>query len=138
MKRLLLILFLLISTIVLSQSEFNFNGTNYSSFQLSGQAFCGYGNVYCTVTRSTTTNQYGNYCYQIYFASNSYFSNCSVARTYIPNIEVIYWDNGWYYPMNFYKFWLTVGQTSLAYTLFHPNPALQIKIRTGLLEPTIY
>jgi hypothetical protein len=138
MKRLLLILFLLISNISLSQSEYNFNGTNYGSFQLSGTAYCGFGNAYCTVTRSVSPNQYGNYIYQIYFASNSYFIDCNVARTYISNIEVIYWDNAWYYPTNFYKFWVTVGPTSLAYTLYHPNPALQIKIRTGLMQPTIY
>lgn len=138
MKKLLLILFLLISSIGLSQSEFNFNGSNYGAFQLSGQAFCGFGNGYCTVTRSLTPNQYGNYIYQVYFATNSYFLDCSAARTYIPNIEVMYFDGVWYYPSNFFKFWLTVGPTSLAYTLFHPNPALQIKIRTGLMQPTIY
>jgi hypothetical protein len=138
-KFIFLLFFSFLTFFVKSQTEFNFNSTNYSQFQVSGTAQCGIGNVYCIITRSAEVNGYGNYCYQIYFATNSYFYNCSPARTYIPNIEVIYLEGLiWYYPLNYSKFWMTVGQTSLAYTLFHPNPYLNIKIRTGLVEPTIY
>ena len=110
-----------------------------SSSTVSGQALCGTGNAYCMVTRSQYQNQFGNYTYQIYFATNSYFGNCNPTRTYIPNIEIMYLEGSkWCYPQNYYKFWVTVGQTQLVYTLYHPYPNLQIKIRTGFMEPTIY
>lgn len=134
-----LIFFLLMSIVGFCQSEFNFNASNYGAFQVSRDAKCGIGNVYCIVTRSPYTNAYGNYVYQVYFATNSYFYNCNPARTYIPDIEILYFEGkNWWYPGGFTKFWMTVGQTTLAYTLFHPSPYLQIKIKTGFLEPTIY
>ena len=137
MKKFLIVIFVVISSILHSQSVFDFSPVEYGSFKMSGQAICGLGNAFCTVTRSDMPNQFGNYTFWVYFSTNSYFGDCSKARTYITNIEVMYWQDGrYYYPANFYKFWITVGQTTLSYTLFHPNPNLQIKIRTGLMEPT--
>jgi hypothetical protein len=139
MKKFLILLFTVISIISKAQSSFDFTSYEYNKFKVSGQALCGSGNAYCMVTRSQYQNQFGNYTYQIYFATNSYFGNCSPSRTYIPNIEIMYLEgNRWYYPQNYYKFWVTVGQTQLVYTLYHPYPNLQIKIRTGFMEPTIY
>ena len=140
MKKLIFILILSILSIVsCAQTTFDFNVYEYNRFKVSGQALCGQGNAYCTVTRSQYQNQFGNYTYQIYFATNSYFGDCNPSRTYIPNIEIMYLEyNKWYYPQNYYKFWMTFGRTSLAYTLYHPYPNLQIKIRTGFMEPTIY
>lgn len=138
-KVILILLFFFLNFVSNAQTEFNFNSYNYGQFQVSGSAQCGIGNVYAIITKSSTTNAYGNYCYQLYFATNSYFYNCQVSRTYIPDIEILYLDGkSWYYPLKYQKFWVTVGQTSLVYTLFHPNPYLQIKIKTGLVEPTIY
>lgn len=140
MKRLFIILFFLLTNFSSNaQTEFNFYPQNYGSFILSNDAICGKGSLYCIITRTPYQNGFGNYCYQIYFASNSYLLNCTASRTYVPNIEVMYLEGKyWYYPLNFQKFWVTVGQTSLVYTLFHPNPDLYIKIKTGFIEPTIY
>jgi|LakMenEpi03Aug12_release.lakeMendotaPanAssembly.Ray.scaffolds.fasta_scaffold276170_3 hypothetical protein len=139
MKKFLILLFVFISIISNAQSSFDFSGYEYNKFKVSGQALCGAGNAYCMVTRSQYQNQFGNYTYQIYFATNSYFGNCNPTRTYIPNIEIMYLEGSkWCYPQNYYKFWVTVGQTQLVYTLYHPYPNLQIKIRTGFMEPTIY
>jgi hypothetical protein len=139
MKKFLILLFVFISVISNAQSSFDFSGYEYNKFKVSGQALCGAGNAYCMVTRSQYQNQFGNYTYQIYFATNSYFGNCNPTRTYIPNIEIMYLEGSkWCYPQNYYKFWVTVGQTQLVYTLYHPYPNLQIKIRTGFMEPTIY
>lgn len=139
MKNFLILLFVFISVISNAQSSFDFSGYEYNKFKVSGQALCGTGNAYCMVTRSQYQNQFGNYTYQIYFATNSYFGNCNPTRTYIPNIEIMYLEGSkWCYPQNYYKFWVTVGQTQLVYTLYHPYPNLQIKIRTGFMEPTIY
>lgn len=140
MKKLIIILSFLFNFLISkSQTEFNFNQYNYGQFQLSDDARCGVGNLYALVMRSAVPNAYGNYCYQIYFCSNSYFYNCTYARSYAPNIEVMYLEGkNWYYPQSFSKFWVTVGQTTLVYTLFHPYSNLQIKIKTGLVEPTIY
>lgn len=138
-KFIFLIFFTFITLFSNSQTEFNFSSFNYGQFLLSNQAYCGRGALYCVVNRSQYVNGYGYYCYQIYFATNSYFMDCSQSRTYVPNIEVMYFENAnWYYPSNFQKFWVTVGPTSLVYTLYHPFPNLNIKIRTGLVEPTIY
>jgi hypothetical protein len=140
MKKLLIFLFFTLFFLTTkSQTEFNFSSSNYGQFQLSSQAFCGKGSLYCVITKSLYPNGFGNYCYQVYFATNSYFSDCNVSRTYVPNIEVMYVEGKyWYYPVNFQKFWVTVGPTSCVYTLFHPNPNLIIKIKTGFVEPTIY
>ena len=139
MKKFLILLFVFISIISNAQSSFDFSSYGYNKFKVSGQALCGAGNAYCMVTRSQYQNQFGNYTYQIYFATNSYFGNCNPTRTYIPNIEIMYLEGSkWCYPQNYYKFWVTVGQTQLVYTLYHPYPNLQIKIRTGFMEPTIY
>ncbi len=141
MRSIILCLFLFLIKITYSQAIYDFNIYDYGKFKVSGQAYCGIGNAYCTVTRSQYTNQFGNYVYQIYFATNSYLGDCSQSRTYIPDIEVMYCDNQngrYYYPNNFYKFWVTVGQTNLIYTLYHPYPNLLIKIRTGYMQPTIY
>lgn len=139
MKKLFFIIFFCLNIISFSQTEFNFSPVNYGQFQLSNQALCGRGSLYCLVTKSPYPNGFGNYCYEIYFSSNSHFSDCNVSRTYVPNIEVMYIEGRyWYYPLNYRKFWVTVGSTSLVYTLFHPSPNLILKIRTGFVEPTIY
>ncbi len=139
MKKLLILLFTVFTLFSFSQTDFNFSALNYNQFLLSNQAYCGQGSLYCITTRSSYVNSYGNYCYQVYFATNSYFIDCNQSRTYVPNIEVMYYENkSWWYPISFQKFWVTVGPTSLVYTLYHPNPNLLIKIKTGFLEPTIY
>lgn len=140
MKNLLFLLFFTFFTFATkSQTQFDFNFTNYGNFLLSGNAKCGSGNLYAIVTRSEQPNIYGYYCFQVYFASNSYFFDCNFARSYVPNIEVMYLEGKlWYYPQNFMQFWATIGQTTIVYTLYHPNPNLQIRIRTGRVEPTIY
>lgn len=140
MKNIILTFVFLISSLVaFSQSTFIIAPNEYGSFKVSSQAQCGLGSVYCMVTRSNTTNEYGNYIYQVWFATNSYFPNCQASRTYIPDISIWYFDGKyWNMPYNYFSFWMTVGQTSLGYTLFHPNPYLQIKISTGVLQPTAY
>lgn len=141
MRTILIYLTLLISNLNISQTDFDFNPYEYGKFKISGQAYCGVGNAYCCITRSQYPNQFGNFIYQIYLTTNSYMIDCSPCKTYIPNIEVMYCDNQkgiYYYPKNFYKFWVTVGQTNLVYTLYHPNPNLFLKIRTGYMQPTIY
>jgi len=142
MRKFLFILsFLFMSVISKSQTEFNFDPSNYGDFKVSGQAQCGYGNAYCMVQRSVTPNIYNNYIYTIYFSTNSYLGNCTPVRTYIQDIQIYYYDevSGRYLlPMNYNIFWVTVGQTSLAYTLFHPSQFLKIKVRTGIMQPTIY
>jgi hypothetical protein len=140
-KFLLTFIFLLTFLVSFSQSMFTFNSSNYNRFSVSGEGMCGVGNAYCLVNRSPGPNQYGNYTYSIYFATNSYLANCNPSKTYIPNIEIIYYDDAsgkYLYPVNFYTFWVSVGQTSLVYTLYHPNPYLTIKVRTGKMEPTTY
>lgn len=140
MKKIFFLLFFaLLTFIVESQTQFDFNSTNYGQFILSGDAKCGEGNIYAIVMRSVSPNVYGYYCYQIYFASNSYFWDCNFARSYIPNIEVMYLEGkNWYYPQGFLPYWATIGPTTLVYTLYHPYSNLLLKIRTGKVEPTIY
>lgn len=138
-KFIFLLIFILSVLFSKSQTEFNFSPFNYGQFLLSNQAYCGKGGLYCLVTRSNYVNGYGYYCYQIYFATNSYFIDCTQSKTYVSNIEIMYFEGkNWYYPSNFQRFWVTVGPTSLIYTLYHPFPNLNIKIRTGSIEPTIY
>jgi len=138
-KFILIILFAISSIVSNSQTEFNFNSTNYGQFLLSSDAKCGVGNIYAIVMRSPAPNAYGYYCYQIYFASNSYFYDCNFARSYVPNIEVMYLEGKiWYYPQGFMTYWATIGQTTLVYTLYHPYSNLLLKIKTGRVEPTIY
>jgi len=133
-------LFLINFLISVAQTNYYFNTKEYGTWKVSGQAICGLGNAYCTVIKSETTNEYGNYIYQVYFSTNSYFNNCQVSRTYIPYIYVYYVDNLGKYvlPLNYFPFWITVGQTTLVYTLFHPNPYLKLWISVGQMEPTNY
>jgi len=140
-KFLLNIVFLFSFLTSLCQTNYTFNSSEYGVWKVSGQAICGVGNAYCTVYRSGTPNSYGNYVYTIYFSTNSYFNNCEVSRTYIPDIYVYYYDKytkKYYYPSNYYPFWITVGQTSLAYTLYHNDPYLKLWIKVGKMEPTNY
>lgn len=140
MKKFLFLILLTISHLISSaQSQFYFAPNEYGTFKVSSQAQCGLGSVYCMVVRSASANEYGNYVYQIYFATNSYFPNCGVARTYIPDISIRYLEGkNWLLPYNFHNFWLIVGQTSLGYTLFHPSPYVKFYITTGPLQPTNY
>lgn len=142
MKKLFLIfIFLFTLTKSFGQTSFYFNQKQYESWQVSNQAQCGLGSIFCTVYRSQTVNEYGNYIYYVYFASNSYFYNCQFARTYVPNINVYYLDNKtnkYLLPLNYYPFWITVGPTSLVYTLYHPDPYLRLWINVGIMEPTNY
>ena len=137
-KTLLILILISLSSIVKSQSTFDFS-YDYS-WKLSGQGYCGAGNAYCVVIRTKELNSYDTYTYHIYFSSNSFFNNCVAARTYIPNIKVTYFDrnNTWVYPNNFNVFWMTVGKQTLAYTLFHSDPNLKIKVNVGYMTPTIY
>lgn len=138
-KFIFLLFFTFLALFSKAQTDFNFSPMNYGQFLFSNQAYCGKGSLYCIVTKSPSVNGYGYYCYQIYFATNSYFADCNSARTYVPNIEVMYLEGKyWYYPLNFQKFWVTCGPTTLVYTLFHSNPNLFIRIKTGPVEPTIY
>ena len=135
------ILFFLFSLLGFSQTNFYFSPSQYNTWQVSDDAQCGVGNIYCIVVKSYYRNSYGNYEYYIYFASNSYFYNCSFVRTYVPDININYLDgrSGKYQqPLNFFPFWVTIGETSLVYTLYHPSPNLSFLIRVGKLEPTIY
>lgn len=133
------IIFVLFGFLSFSQTQFVFAPSEFGNFKVSTQAQCGLGSVYCMVVRSGTPNAYGNYVYQVYFSSNSYLPNCQAARTYVPDIVISVFDGKtWVMPYNFFSFWVTVGPTALAYTLFHPNPYLQVKVSTGPIQPTIY
>jgi hypothetical protein len=132
-----LIILLLIPFLSIAQSTFDFLPYEYGQFKTSGQALCGLGNAHSLVTRSDAPNQFGNYVYQIYFATNSYFPNCVISRTYIPDIHILYSENDkYFYPINYNPFWVTVGETALVYTLFHNSPKIKIKIVTGHMTPT--
>lgn len=140
-KFILTFLFFFVCLTSLCQVNYNFTSKEYNTWKVSGNPVCGIGNAYCTVVRSNHPNIYGNYIYEIYFSTNSYFLNCQVSRTYIPNIYVYYYDdklNKYLLPLNFYPFWMTVGGTSLVYTLYHPNPYLKLTISVGKMEPTNY
>lgn len=138
-KLLLIFLFSIICFLSKSQTDYYFTSTEYSTWKVSGEAQCGIGNAYCYVSRSFGVNAYGNYTYYIYFASNSYHINCQYTRTYIPDIYIYYFQNGRYnLPINFFPFWITIGDTDLIYTLFHPNPHLALKVSVGKMEPTNY
>jgi|ERR1035437_379661 hypothetical protein len=139
MKKILFIFLILLSMSVKSQTSFDFS--NGYSWKLSGVAYCGVGNAYCLVTRSAEVSTYGTYSYNIYFSSNSFLANCVASNTYIPNIIVVYYDinaQAWLYPINYNKFWITANKMTLAYTLFHSDPNLKIKINVGTMTPTIY
>lgn len=139
MRNILIILFLMFCPPAVSQTEFVFTPNQFGSFKASSQAQCGMGSVYCMVLRSPTKNEYGNYIYQIYFATNSYFPNCQPARTYVSDIRIWCFDGkSWIHPYNYFSFWITVGQTQLAYAIYHPNPMLPIRVSTGILQPTNY
>lgn len=140
-KYLLVLMFLFGFLTSFCQTNYYFTCKEYNIWKVSGNAVCGLGNAYCTVVRSETANVYGNYIYQVYFSTNSYFYNCQISKTYIPDIYISYYDDkiGKYMlPMNYYSFWITVGQTSLVYTLYHPNPYLKLWISVGSMEPTNY
>lgn len=145
MRKLFLILLFLLSSIFINnikaQAVYDFSYEYGYTWKLSGKAYCGVGEAYCMVTRSQYVNENGSYVYQVYFSSNSFFTNCSPAHTYIPDIEVMYYDENeqnWFYPLNYYKFWINADQKTLGYILYHPNPLLKIKIRVGHMMPTVY
>lgn len=139
MKKIIItFLFILSSLVSLSQTQFIFTPSEFRKFKVSSNAKCGQGSVYCMVTRSNMLNEYGNFVYQIYFSTNSYLPNCKPVSTYISDIEIYVFNGKWIKPNNYFKFWMIVGNTQLAYTLYHPNPLLPVRVSTGVLKPTTY
>lgn len=136
-----LTILVLITVISVGQTTLNFTPFEYTVFKSTGEPQCGVGNVFCTIYRSNSQNTYKNYTYTIYLSSNSYFTNCNPTRTYVSSIEIFYLEPGlnkYVLPRNFFPFWVTVGETSVVYTFFHPNPNLYFHIKMGNIEPTIY
>jgi hypothetical protein len=140
-KKFLFLFFLLYTFVSVSQTIFNFSPYDYTIFKSSGNAQCGVGNTYCTIYRSNTPNNFNNYVYSVYLASNSYLIDCSPSKTYVSSVEIYYFDktvNKYITPRNFYPFWVIIGETTVVYTFFHPNPNLIFHIKLGNMEPTIY
>jgi len=138
MKHFLILLLIVLFSNINAQRTFEFYN-NYGIWQSSSNASCGMGNVFCGITKGLDVN--GQLNYQIYFSSNSFFPNCTQARTYIENIEIFTYDEyigTWIYPQGFSVFWMTTGQSTLAYTIYSQNPSLRIKIKVGRLLPTLY
>lgn len=141
-KRILILFLVLLSFISYSQTVYTFGPADYNHvWKVSGQANYGIGNAFCLVTRSENTNEYGNYLYSIFFSTNSYLSNGSNCRTYIQDIDITYYNpelRRYLYPANYYRFWITVGQPTLVYTIYHYSNSLYIRVSTGEMQPTTY
>jgi hypothetical protein len=140
MKKIFLILFILISGLCKSQINADFWPGHFGKFRTFFQPACGVGSLHILVQRSQLPNQLGYYAYEIYFATNSYLPDCRPSNTYVSDIELMSADiktKTFYYPMNYYKFWVIIGQTNLVYTIYHTNPNLIIKVKTGYIKPSV-
>lgn len=139
MKKFLALFFLFLSLNILGQINYDFTSADWGKFKTFGNAACGVGSVHVYVQRSPTTNGFGYYAYEIYFSTNSFLPDCRPSNTYVSEIEIMSWDAGtkrYYYPLGYYKFWVIVGQTQLIYTVYHQNPNLIIKLKTGKIQPS--
>ena len=120
--------------------NFEFTPSELNVWKTTSIAQCGLGSIHVLVQRSMYPDIYGFYVYDIYFATNSYFPNCLPSNSYVSNIEVLYSDlalRKFYYPLNFYQFWVIIGQTQLVYKLYHQNPYLIIKVKADKIQPSI-
>lgn len=134
MKKSLLTFFIFLSTLISGQILADFSPKDWNKFQTYGSPGCGVGSLHILVQRSQWSNQLGYYAYEIYFSTNSFLPNCRPSNTYVPDIEISSADmktKKFVYPIGYYKFWVIVGQTQLVYTLYHQNPFLIIRVKTG-------
>lgn len=137
-KLLLTITLVWVSFISFSQQIFYFNNSNFGIWQQSGQACAGCGNVWMTVTHSNIKNMYGYYEYYIWSSTNSYTNDGATCYTYLSDVSVMYKtysDRTWFYPTNFYKFWIIVGQKQVIYTLYYPNLYAEVYVGIGTMQP---
>lgn len=139
MKKFFSLVLIFLSLNVWGQINYDFTPQDWGKFKTFGNSACGVGSIHVWIGRSPMPNQLGYYAYEIYFATNSYLPDCRPSNSYVPNIEIMSWDAGtkrYYYPLGYFKFWVVVGQTQLVYTIYHQNPNLIIKIKTGKIQPS--
>ena len=139
MKKFFSLVLIFLSLNVLGQINCDFTPQDWGKFKTFGSSACGVGSIHVWIGRSPMPNQLGYYAYEIYFATNSYFPDCRPCNSYVPEIEIMSWDiqtKRYYYPLGYFKFWVIVGQTRLVYTIYHQNPNLIIKIKTGKIQPS--
>ena len=120
---------------------FKFTPQTEYNWKVSGDAFCGVGEVWCGMFRSKYKNSLGYYEYSLWFQSNSYFTNCNWSRTYMEDIDVYYYNptyRKWYKPKNYQSMSWTVGAQTLYYTFYDIQPDVQFKVQIDKMEPTIY
>ena len=142
MRKLLATLLLSISLLAsVAGGSFYFpNSANGYKWTVSREAQCGVGSVWMKVTRSDYTNNYGNYSYTVWMATNSYdYDYCQKANTYVDDIKISYFDEargGYYYAANFYPFYMTVGTTRSVYTFYSADPTEEFQISVGKIIPS--
>ena len=141
MKKLLIILLIVFASffqeVNAQDVTFYHNYSNYG-WQVSDDAYCGVGEVYCGVFRSQYKNSHGYYEYYIWFQSNSYWPNCNYTRSYLKNINIEYYNSGYISVPNWTVSTWTVGNQTLFYTLFDVRPNVKFRITVEKIEPTEY
>ena len=83
MKKFLLILLMFFSLSASAQTKSTYSTINYSDWQLSNEGGYGVPSFYWKVTRSIRTNTLGQYKYDVFFFSNSFYNNGIEASTYV-------------------------------------------------------
>jgi len=106
----------------------------------TAEAYCGVGEFWLATVKHTSTdpNLAGYYVYEVWITSNSYYTNCNKANTFIEEINITYQDPSskiWYYPSGFDAFDAIVGESQVVYYIISASPNLPIKISWDSAKP---
>jgi hypothetical protein len=131
MKSLKLIIFILFTTLSVWGQGIQQAGTypvyqtdTYTEWQLSNPGGYGVASFYWKTTRSQSKNYYGQYNFDIWFYSNSYYRTGGLASTYVWGIYVN--SDGKY--TNRTPSWILFRDVStnqvINFSSFNPNPII--------------
>lgn len=138
MKKIAIIFVFVLFALTTMGQNFYFNKSNLGIWQSSGNACAGCGNAWVTVTKSYTKNQFGYYEYYIWASTNSFDKTGKPCYSYLNNVKVMYKYNTtelWYYPVNYYTFWIVVGKKQIIYTMYHHSPNASIYVGFESIQP---
>ncbi len=106
-------------------------------WQYIGQNCTNCGACYIGITRSQSTNDFGNYLYSVFSYTSSYNKYNQLAYTYLNSVKVYAYYNGKWNELDTQPaFNLVVGHTqTLTYSLFSSDPNLYILVTISSIYP---
>lgn len=126
MKKILIALFLLFSLATQAQSSGQSNSATYIDWQLSNQGCNGCASFYWEVGRTIQPSEDGYYTFDVWFYSNSSYSDGTWAPTYLYGVSLFvdgYLFNStpvWAVFKNYYT------PSTLRFKTTNPNPLIQL------------